>query len=95
MSRSRIAGEFSERALTAARIAASNFGWTSKDLTGTGTRGGAVSDLSTDKPLAIGAAPVATADVITTVGATLSLALPAGVGEDGGNYSATLTLTLV
>ncbi len=78
-------------------IAASNIGWTPVKVSGAGTAGASVapgsgSGLSSDQPLATG---IGSADpnVMTTVAAELSLAVPAEA--PAGNYSGTLTLTLI
>lgn len=73
-------------------IAASNLGWTPAKVSGPGSAGAGATDLSSDKPLATGTAS-ADQNVATTVGAGLTLVVPATAAN--GNYSATLTLTLI
>lgn len=79
------------------QISATYCGWTPTKVSGAGTAGAAVDPgsnggLSTDKPLATGTASAA-ANVQTRVNAGLTINVPADA-EDG-NYSATLTLTLI
>lgn len=78
-------------------IAASNLGWTPAKVSGSGTAGAAVvagsgSGLASDAPLASGAGS-ADPNAKTTVSAELTLAVPATA--PAGNYSGTLTLTLI
>ncbi|MEN2738124.1 Ig-like domain repeat protein [Microbacterium sp. X-17] len=79
-------------------IAASNLGWKpAKVDEGNGTAGaevvaGSGGGLSADKPLATGTASAAS-DVITKVGAAITLNAPANT--PAGTYAGTLTLTLI
>ncbi|GGH49841.1 Ig-like domain-containing protein [Microbacterium album] len=76
-------------------IAATNLGWTPAKVDGPGTAGDAVAPgtgLAAAKPLASGAAS-GDANARTTVKADLLLKVPAGT--PGGNYTSTLTLTLI
>lgn len=78
-------------------VAASNLGWAPAKVSGAGDAGSAVTagsngGLSTDQPLAAGTGTT-DANVITTVGAGLTLAVPAD--SAAGDYTATLTLTLI
>ncbi|MFF3025823.1 hypothetical protein [Microbacterium sp. NPDC057944] len=78
-------------------IAASNLGWAPVKVSGSGTAGPAViagssAGLTSDAPLASGAGS-AEPNAKTTVSAELTLAVPATA--PAGNYSGTLTLTLI
>jgi hypothetical protein len=78
-------------------IPATNLGWEPAVVSGAGTAGpqvvpGAGLGLSVDQPLATGAASGAR-DVQTVVNAGLTLNVP--TGTPGGDYTATLTLTLI
>lgn len=73
-------------------IAASNLGWTPSKVTGPGSAGATATDLSSDKPLAAGTATT-DPNAATTVGAGLTLVVPATAAN--GAYTATLTLTLI
>lgn len=78
-------------------LAASNLGWAPSKLDGAGTAGatiapGADGGLSQPKVLAFGVG-AATPNVTTKVTAGLTLKVPAGTAS--GNYTSTLTLTLI
>lgn len=78
-------------------IAATNLGWQPEKVSGTGTAGATVAPgtdggLSQPKPLASGIG-TADANVTTDVDAGLTLKVPAGT--PGGDYTSTLTLTLI
>ncbi|WP_208322739.1 Ig-like domain-containing protein [Salinibacterium sp. ZJ454] len=73
-------------------IAASSLGWTPAKVSGAGTEGSASTDLSASRTLATGIAS-ATSNVQTTVGAALSLVVPAD--KQAGAYSSKITLILI
>ncbi|WP_164861650.1 Ig-like domain-containing protein [Microbacterium sp. CPCC 204701] len=73
-------------------IPASALAWTPAKVSGAGTAGPASTDLSADRPLATGVAS-AEANVLTTVDAALTLTVPADAAA--GDYTSTLTLTLI
>ncbi|WP_375385426.1 Ig-like domain repeat protein [uncultured Microbacterium sp.] len=78
-------------------ISASNVGWTPTKVSGAGTAGAAVTagengGLTGDKPLATGTAST-TPNVTTQIGAGITLKTPADA--PAGNYTGTITLTLI
>ena len=78
-------------------IAATNLGWAPVKVSGPGTQGADVvaasgDGLSTDKPLATGPGS-ADRNVETVVHAVVSLKVPTSAA--GGDYTGTLTLTLI
>lgn len=85
-------GRVSDFTSGANTIAASSLGWTPQKVSGAGTAGAAATDLSADRPLATGAASE-DPNVQTTVDANLTLIVP--TSAPAGDYSATLTLTLI
>jgi hypothetical protein len=90
-------GKAAAFAVSGKSIAASNLGWAPEKVSGAGTAGAAVTagqdgGLSTDRPLATGAASAAQ-DVVTVVKAGLTLKVPADAAD--GAYTSTLTLPLM
>lgn len=74
-------------------VAASNLGWTPAKVSGVGgTAGAAATGLDSSQPLATGTGTT-DANVTTVVSAGLTLAVPAD--SAAGDYTATLTLTLI
>lgn len=90
-------GRVSDLTSGSSTISASHLGWSAPTVTGVGTAGAAVTPdnaggLTSDKALATGAAS-ASPNQTTTVATTITLNTPADA--PAGNYTGTLTLTVV